>query len=31
MGQLIQQHFDVEESSRAFNELFPPASIFGYE
>ena len=31
MGHLIQQHVDLEESSKAFNELFPPANIFGNE
>ena len=29
--QLLSQHVDIEESSRAFNELFPPAHIFGNE
>lgn len=31
MGQLIQQHVDLEESSRAINEIFPPAQFFGSE
>jgi len=31
MGQLIQQHVDIDESQRAMNEIFPPNMFFGSE
>lgn len=31
MGQLIQQHVNVEESSAAMDQIFPPDMFFGSE
>lgn len=31
MGQLLQQHVDLEESSKAINSVFPDHQFFGHE